>query len=483
MKLKIFSINLRNLILLLLISLASSQTETTKLRWAFEIFRHGARTPYSGMTSDFEDCFGHKWNGLKELTGVGLRQHFLVGYRNRIKYMEDNKLIKEQYDPREVYIISTDSNRTIMSANAQVQGLYLPGFGPTLFKNQSDSAIPPIIMDQEMKNEILTLGDFALPNGINVIPVHSFFTADHFIQLQDKKICPPTLEYYKKNQARDEVTNFLQNMTDKYGKNLTEKLVHQEDKIDGVLKNYTKAYYIFDTIVSRNSEGIEIPKLGEYSSEEIYSDAMKFFEYDLIGNGLENDRDICLYSMSPIFNRLLQWIDLKIEKDISGDEDYTAYNLPKFVMFSAHDSTCGAFMGFMHEVFNTSMRYPYFATNINIELYRNKSSSGNIISKDDYYIEYIINDESMLNISYIEFNETLFKKMKTMDEVNIFCGFDKKSENIAEEEDESVYIWVDVSLGVVAVILVVIIVITIRKKKDTNKKIENIDNLQPFNEE
>ena len=46
------------------------------------------------MTSDFKDCFGEKWIGLKELTGVGLRQHFLVGYRNRIKYINETNLIK-----------------------------------------------------------------------------------------------------------------------------------------------------------------------------------------------------------------------------------------------------------------------------------------------------------------------------------------------------------------------------------------------------
>ena len=61
-------------IIILLISI----TNQAELRWAFEIFRHGARTPYSGMTSDFKDCFNQQWIGLKELTGVGLRQHFLV---------------------------------------------------------------------------------------------------------------------------------------------------------------------------------------------------------------------------------------------------------------------------------------------------------------------------------------------------------------------------------------------------------------------
>ena len=178
-----------------------------KLRWAFEIFRHGARTPYSGMTSDFKDCFGEKWIGLKELTGVGLRQHFLVGYRNRIKYINETNLIKSEYDPREVYLISTDSNRTIMSANAQVQGLYPPGLGPKIESNQSDSAIPPVNFEEienakkELDNEDYT----ALPNRMNVIPVHSFFTKEHFIQLQDKKVCPKTNEYYLKNQQRKEI--------------------------------------------------------------------------------------------------------------------------------------------------------------------------------------------------------------------------------------------------------------------------------------
>ena len=105
--------NIRTIILIsLIISLIKSEEE---LRWAFEIFRHGARTPYDGMTKNFEDCFGQKWIGKKELTGVGMHQHFLVGTRNRIKYINDKKLLSPIYDPREIYLISTDSNRTIMS--------------------------------------------------------------------------------------------------------------------------------------------------------------------------------------------------------------------------------------------------------------------------------------------------------------------------------------------------------------------------------
>ena len=214
-------------IIFILIIILIQNTFQKQLRWAFEIFRHGARTPYSGMTSDFVDCFGQKWFGLKELTGVGLRQHFLVGYRNRIKYTVENQLISDTYDPREVFLISTDSNRTIMSANAQVQGLFMPGTGPRLFANQSDSAVPPVKTEDisDAKKELDESGFTALPDNMNVIPVHSFFNADHFIQLQDKKVCPTTVEYYKKNQQRDEVINFLKNMTDKYGEKMNETLI------------------------------------------------------------------------------------------------------------------------------------------------------------------------------------------------------------------------------------------------------------------
>ena len=400
------------LIILLLIPISIQ----SQLRWAFEIFRHGARTPYSGMNSSFYDCFGLPWIGLKELTGVGLRQHFLVGSRNRIKYMIENKLIKEQYDPREVFLISTDSNRTIMSANAQVQGLYPPGTGPTLYPNQSDSAIPPVNLDEvkDAKDELDHNEDYAaLPNKMNIIPVHSFFNADHFIQLQDKKVCKPTNEYYKKNQKRKEVTDFLDEMTNKYGEYLNKTLIIEDKSVD-VLKDYTKAYYIFDTIICRYTEGYPLPKLGDISDEDLLKDSFKFFDLDLIGNGINNDSEICLYSMSPIFDRILKWINLKIEKDKAKDFDYTNYDLPKFVMFSAHDSTCAAFMGFMRDVFGAETRYPYFATNINLELY---------LDNGKYYIEYIINDESMLNITYDEFVGNLSQKMKTMDEVSIFSTF------------------------------------------------------------
>ena len=461
--------------------LINKSKQEQKLRWAFEIFRHGARTPYSGMTKDFKDCFGQQWFGLKELTGIGLHQHFLVGYRNRIKYVYEYGLINEIYDPREIYLISTDSNRTIMSANAQVQGLFPPGSGPYIYPNQSNNSLPPVNKEiiEEENNKLDEMNYTALPNNINIIPIHSFFNADHFIQLQDKKVCPKTNEYYKKNQQRKEVVDFLNEMTNKYGDKLNEKLI-TSDKSKDVLKDYTKAYYIFDTIISEYTEGYDLPDLG-VSDQELLNDSFKFFNLDLIGNGIDNDKDICLHAMSPIFDRILKWMSLKIEKDVNGDLNYSKYDLPKFVMFSAHDSTCAAFMGFMQEVFGTEMRYTYFAHNINLELYREETGNG--INIDDYKVEYIINDESMLNISFVTFNETLIKRMKTMEEINEFCGFNEEDitiYNISYKDDEDddkekVYMWVDISLGILSAVLIgIIVTVVLMNKKNSNIDIKNI---------
>jgi hypothetical protein len=53
--------------------------------------------------------------------------------------------------------------------------------GPILKDNQLNNAIPPIKLSKETKKEIDNLGNFALPNQIQTIPIHIFNIIDHFI--------------------------------------------------------------------------------------------------------------------------------------------------------------------------------------------------------------------------------------------------------------------------------------------------------------
>ena len=360
-----------------------------------------------------------------------------------------------------------------MSANAQVQGLYTPGTGKKLTKEKSDKAIPPVEPGsyEEAKKALDEDGYATLPNDITIMPVHSFFNAEHFIQLQDKKVCPKSINYYIKNQERKEVVDFLNQMTEKYGEKLMEVMPNEKDR--NILKNYTKAYYIFDTVITEYTEGVdrfeEVCNTLNVTKEVLLEDAFKFFDLDLIGKGIDNDTELCLYSMSPIFDRLINWMDAKIEKDIEGQEDYTQYDIPKFVMFSAHDSTCGSFMGYMRAVFGTEIRYPYFATNINLELTR----KGDEKKKENYYIEYIINDESMLNISYIDFTKKVNENKKSKEEIDKFCGFVEEAKE--ESGSSNIYFIVDIILSILSIVLIILLIITIKKKstQDIDKKDDN----------
>lgn len=65
----------------------------------------------------------HWPGGMGELSNEGKRQQFRLGQYLRRRY---NELIGEKYSPEKVYIRSTDFDRTIMSALANLAGLYQP---------------------------------------------------------------------------------------------------------------------------------------------------------------------------------------------------------------------------------------------------------------------------------------------------------------------------------------------------------------------
>ena len=71
-----------------LTSIKSTSNNNENITFVFELCRNGARTPYSGLNSNFKDYFSEKWIGIKELTPIGIKQHFNLGLRNRLRYMD-----------------------------------------------------------------------------------------------------------------------------------------------------------------------------------------------------------------------------------------------------------------------------------------------------------------------------------------------------------------------------------------------------------
>jgi lysosomal acid phosphatase len=123
---------------LLASNLVNAQQQQDKLMMVFEITRHGAR---GGLNSEyFNQSYSPEWRP-GELTSVGKRQHYLMGGEMRKRYMVKNKLMDvNQYRSSEIYIRSTNYNRTIESAMAQLVGLY--STGRSLATNQTAKALP-----------------------------------------------------------------------------------------------------------------------------------------------------------------------------------------------------------------------------------------------------------------------------------------------------------------------------------------------------
>ncbi|MFA6075526.1 MAG: histidine phosphatase family protein [Negativicutes bacterium] len=129
-------------IFLLLFTLNVYAQET--LVYSVCMVRHGDRTPWSdaGFTN-----IHYKWPySLGELTPLGINQEYQVGKLYREKYVDRWHLLNPQYQNGSVFVLSTEMNRTVMSGQSLLTGLYPPGTGPKLANGQPalPDALQPI---------------------------------------------------------------------------------------------------------------------------------------------------------------------------------------------------------------------------------------------------------------------------------------------------------------------------------------------------
>lgn len=104
-------------------SAAKRSKDNGELIFAHVIYRHGDRTPIDPYPTD-------PWNdpkfwstGWGQLTNIGKQQHFELGKYLRARY---DGLISDHYNREEVFVRSTDVDRTLMSAMSNLAGLYPP---------------------------------------------------------------------------------------------------------------------------------------------------------------------------------------------------------------------------------------------------------------------------------------------------------------------------------------------------------------------
>ncbi|XP_054379812.1 lysosomal acid phosphatase isoform X1 [Pongo abelii] len=126
-------------------------TQARSLRFVTLLYRHGDRSPVKTYPKDpYQE---EEWpQGFGQLTKEGMLQHWELGQALRQRY---HGFLNTSYHRQEVYVRSTDFDRTLMSAEANLAGLFPPNGMQRFNPNISWQPIPvhtvPITEDRLLK--------------------------------------------------------------------------------------------------------------------------------------------------------------------------------------------------------------------------------------------------------------------------------------------------------------------------------------------
>jgi hypothetical protein len=403
----------------LIIFLTSNTISKKSLRFTFQMFRHGARSPFK-LDSNNKDIYGHKWQGKGELTEVGMRQQYLLGYRNRKIYGE--RLNINKFDTKEIYIISTRTNRTIESAYSLLTGFFPPGTGETLTENQIQKAFPPYINPFNFTSEIQRLGSNVLPDASNVFPINNFNNKKRNFDLQKHQYCKGAADLWNNRNENPILKNFTKNLQEKYQSRLYN--IIGKSKLEYDLNIYDNLLNLFDSFIAGYTDGRNFPKILEnnITIEEYKSLAEEFLYIDIFNFCVPNNFT-GLYSMSPLMKTVLEKMESRISidnKNINIDK-YENKN-PKMYLVSAHDTNIGSLMVFMNEIFKTGKLFKTtYASSIYLEL----ESDNEKIGDDKWNVNFLLNDQIIFSIKYKDFMEKINSRLISTEEINNYCQFEE----------------------------------------------------------
>eukprot|EP00177_Eucheuma_denticulatum_P003360 GFKZ01006070.1.p2 GENE.GFKZ01006070.1~~GFKZ01006070.1.p2 ORF type:complete len:488 (-),score=64.42 GFKZ01006070.1:1768-3231(-) len=316
-----------------------------RLLFAAELCRHGDRTPLDEFPADAFPA--SKWpEGVGQLTAVGMRAHYDLGSRLRARYV-DTGFLPPSYNVRDVYIRSTDIDRTLMSAVSQMAGLFPPGsatnddvrvrFGEDPL-HDDEGGLPHRFQPVPVHTESRKFDQLLLPG--NACPRHAFLMARKF----------DSEEFHR---VQDVNADFLDTVARIVGKPALDLF-----DLDGV----------YDTWTVFKAHHVPLPPL---ATPDIYDTARNLSNWLLtFGN---RGTDIHRLRAGLLLFELKQRMQA-VALDQAGllnDPDKKKLT-HKFVLYSAHDTTVAATLAAM-KVFDG--QYPPYNSTVIWELFRDEAKT------------------------------------------------------------------------------------------------------------
>jgi hypothetical protein len=258
--------------------------------------------------------------GVLDLTIVGMREHYNLGRQIKKAYPD---LIPSSFDHSKIHLIASSTNRTILSVESQLLGMFDLGSGGKIDFNNKDYYQPPISgFDIPYED-----GDSGLPKLFNSVPIKNPSLEHNYIfSSGSAQICPVFGLKMKDLRLK---------MIDKYEKEFLElydlltsngydsKSFGKKDKY-----TYDLALNVCDYIISNtwNNPNFTVQKL-------LLDMCQAMVTFDLFGYFFTEEAQITFTSKLN-------------ERILKAFEDYTkgVGSKVSLVMFSGHDTSITAFL-------------------------------------------------------------------------------------------------------------------------------------------
>ena len=439
--------------------------EEEKLLFAWEHFRHGARNPCTHINKKtWIDFIGVQWQNEGELTSLGLRAHYLLGVSTKKKY---EQFLSKSFNTNEIFIISTDTNRTITSALANLQGIYNNYTTQNLTINQIEKAKIKGLNEtykKKIDKKIEDLKKSYIEDGVSIMPVHIFSKVGLQYSLNGASFCPGSTKYQNEAKEQKEVkkilNDFIQNTNDTYGKYIFKFMNVSSEITPNYLFINNNLNYICDAYVADYFSGKEMPHINNtgIDMQQLYNHCVNYLIIDLYYKtyGLPPTK-LAYLTVSPVFRTIFNYMDRRIKLFEENNADKIEPSSPKFVIYSGHDSSLGAVDVFLKDVFDIEYGYSQYTSSQLFELWHNKSG---------YFIKYLFDQEEKAVYELNTFKEKVNKNLLSESEINEICEGNEvyNIENIIGKENIYKKIFF-IEAGIIFICVGLLISVIILKRK------------------
>ena len=450
-----------------------------------EITRHGTRN--AGVNIEKNSTFFDKFEPL-ELTDVGIRQRYYLGKNTYQRFKELFDSSKPYMKHNEFTVISSDTNRTLESAQAHIFGILGRFNGEGLpITDKNDTRLFPVMEAKFDPYE----EDFktALPLGIRAFGVHGRNSKyDQLFNIYDS--CPKW-----KKEAWD--------MNDK-----EEAEVSKSAKFQEYVKGLMKLYEISDDWFSKENWARKATIIADYTQQAYYNskeprispldDKTKDL-FTKSKNYLKTVRTQVFHKNDELAKKYITPFMKQILEKFQKKKENGAKEKMKYMLFSGHDTTLAPILTIaklldadclQKEVMNglpsteevCGVPHPVVASNIIYELIQRKTDQKWRVkfSYNNVYYKICTNSvKDEYDQYYCEFDEfvnTIEENYLTKVNLTEYCDWDRfKGKEVDTEKFTSLEKKLWFVILACGFIFLVEIVVLLKHKKNKLKKLEEED--------